>query len=298
MRILVTGAAGFIGGNLVPALVDGGHDVYALVRDASAYQPPTGASVVGCDLARPLERAFLPRVDAIVHLAQANVPFPDSATELYRVNTASTQELLDHARRTGAARFLYASSASVYGLGDRPFREDGPLSADDFYAVTKLNAEQLVAAHRPFLQSVVFRFVAPYGPGQRSRLIPTLIRRVRAGEPITLNDGGRPRMNPIFVGDVVRVVTGALEADGHHVVNVAGDEVVSIRDLAELAGRAVGREPVFQDGEGGATGDLIVDTRRLHELLDLRPLVPLSEGIRLTAGEVPSEAQRGQEVRR
>ena len=101
---------------------------------------------------------------------------------------------------------------------------------------------------------------------------------------MTLNDGGRPRMNPLYIDDVVRVVLAVLELDRSVVLNVAGDEAVSIKELAETIGRVVGREPRFDEGSAPAPGDLVADTTRLHELFDLRPLVPLEEGLRRTLG--------------
>ena len=280
MRILVTGASGFVGGQLVPALAGAGHDVYALVREPG--RAPADATSVEADLSQPLRRRELPAVDAVVHLAQANVSFPDAARELYRVNTAATHELLEYARGVGASRFVYASSGSIYGLGDGVVDEDTPRRASDFYAVTKRNAELLVEAYRPFLATAVLRPFAPYGPTQHGRLIPNLVRSVREGVPVKLNEGGRPRMTPLHVDDVVRAFAGALELDGHHVVNVAGDEAVGIDELAALIGAAVGREPVFEPGPG-APGDLVADNRRMRELLVPGRLVPLAEGLSATA---------------
>ena len=167
MRVLLTGASGFVGGYLAPALVSAGHEVHALVRNPG-YEAPSGLTPLVADLER-LDRAALPEVDAVAHFAQANVPFPDEAGTLYAVNTASTLVLVEHARRCGAQRFLYASSASVYGFGERPFTEADPVSAHDFYATTKINSEQLVATYGRFLGTSVFRLVAPYGPGQTGR---------------------------------------------------------------------------------------------------------------------------------
>ena len=279
MRVLLTGASGFVGGYLAPALVEGGHDVFALVRDPSSYAAPHGVRPVEADLDAPIDDASLPEVDAVAHFAQANAAFPEQATTLYRVNTGSTLALLDFAKRTGVDRFLYASSASVYGFGEEPFAEDDPLSAHDFYAATKIHSEQLVRAYSAFLRTVLFRLVAPYGPGQSGRMIPGVIARVRDGRPVMLNNGGRPRMNPIFVSDAVKAVVAALELDESVVVNVAGDEVVGIRELAALAGEALGRKPVFEDS-GQAAGDLIADNTRLHRLFDMGELVAPAEGIR------------------
>lgn len=281
MRIAVTGATGFIGSTLAPALADEGHEVFALARRPEAVPSHEGVVPVECDLAEPVDIDL--EVDAIVHLAQANVPLPEGARELFRVNTASTMELLDWGRRVCAQRFVYASSGSIYGLGRGTVTESTERRSDDLYAVTKEAAERLVdAVALSYRAMVVLRPFAPYGPAQTGRVVPSLIRRVREGEPVTLNEGDSPRMMPMYLDDVVRAFTAALALDGRHTLNVAGDEAVSIRELAELIGEALGREPVFEQS-GQTVGDLVVDNTRMHEVLGLGRLVPLAEGIRATA---------------
>jgi nucleoside-diphosphate-sugar epimerase len=274
MRVLVAGATGFIASHLVPALAEAGHDVIGLGHDPARI--PNRVDAFVADLRHANEVDF-PEVDAVVHLAQANVPDHD---ELFAVNTASTAALLEHARRTGARRFVYASSASIYGGGDGAFDEDDAPGGRDFYAATKIAAEALVAGYTGLLEgTTTLRLVAPYGPGQTGRLIPALIERVRAGREVMLNEGGRPRLNPIYVDDVVRVVLRALELPGHRVVNVAGDEVVSVRELAEAIGEALGTEPVFEES-GGTAVDLVARNERMKRELGVDGLVRLAEGLR------------------
>lgn len=278
MRILVTGATGFVASHLIPALADSGHDLVALGHDSSRIPVGDAIEPLFVDLAAP-EWPALPTVDAIVHLAQANVPFPDGADLLCAVNTTSTARLLDHGRRTSASRFVFASSASVYGFGDRAWGEDDPATATDFYSATKLASERFVGAYSSYFGTTILRFVAPYGPGQRNRLIPRLISNVREGRPISLNAGGRPRMNPLYVGDAVTAISAALAAEGHHLVNAAGDEAASIRELAERIGRLVGCDPVLEAGSALVAGDIVCDNNRLHELLGLGKLVGLDAGL-------------------
>ena len=140
---------------------------------------------------------------------------------------------------------MHASSGTVYGLGERPFRESDPVRHHQFYATTKIHAEQLVGGYADLLDGAVsLRLFVPYGPGRSIAWFPGIIDRVRDGRAVTLVEGGRPRMNPIYVDDAVAAILAALDVDGHRIVNVAGDEVVTIREIAEAAGVLVGVEPV------------------------------------------------------
>jgi UDP-glucose 4-epimerase len=282
VKILVTGAGGFIAPHMIRRLVETGSEVFALAH--RHVDVPDGTELVVRDLEQPLDDG-LPDLDAVVHLAQANVAFPDGARALFRVNSASTHDLLERARRGGATHFVYASSGSVYGLGDGVVDEDAPRRAGDFYAVTKRVGELLVESYAPFLTTTILRLFTPYGPGQAGRLVPSLVERVSDGAPVSLNAGGRPRLSPIYVDDVVRVIERALRSGRSATVNVAGDEVVSIAELAERIGTIVGREPVFEHTGAESAGDLVADNRRMKALFGSDRLVPLSEGIGRTVRE-------------
>jgi UDP-glucose 4-epimerase len=289
MRVLVTGATGFVGSQLLPALVAEGHDVFAAARDSGRLEPTSGITPVDCDLGTSIDGSSLPEVEAILHLAQANVRFPEGANELYRVNTTSTQELLGHGLRVGARRFVLTSSGSVYGFGPKPFAESDPVRPHDFYALTKIHAEQLVAAYQEHFGTTVLRLFAPYGPGQAGRLIPSLAQRVRRGEAVTLNGGGQPRMNPIYVDDLVAVLLASLGRDGHETVNVGGDEVVGVGELASRLAGVIGTEARFEEGAPEGPGDLVGDTTLLHDLYGPAGLVPLDEGLRRTVDSLAAE---------
>jgi nucleoside-diphosphate-sugar epimerase len=276
VRVLVTGATGFIASHLIPALADAGHDVVAAGHDPERI--PAGAATLVLDLAAA-EWPTLPEVDAVIHLAQANVPAPDGADALFAVNVASTQRLLEHLRRSGGRHFVFASSGSVYGTSPTPLTEQSPLAASDFYSTTKAAAERFVQAYDQYFGTTILRFFVPYGPGQVRRMLPRLADRVRAGETIQLNRDGRPRMNPVYVDDVDRVVIRALGDDaGAGVLNVAGDDVTDIRAVCELIGEIVGIEPKFEESDAQVS-DIVADNTALHALLGDAKLVTLREGI-------------------
>src|SRR5207244_10815857 len=117
-------------------------------------------------------------IDVIVHLAQANVPFPAGARELLAVNTVSTQNLLDYARYAGARSFILASTGDVYGRRFEPCKESDTLKGATFYALTKHAAELLTQAYTPSFRTCILRFFHPYGSDQSNRLIPNLANRI------------------------------------------------------------------------------------------------------------------------
>lgn len=279
VRVIVTGATGFVGRHLVPALADE-HELICIVRDAAAARSLGHVALVEGDIGRSTFRRRLPlQADSIIHLAQAYVPFPEKATEIFMVNAASTQWLADYARRSDVRRFILASSGSVYRPRRRPLRENAPTIPPVYHPATKLMSEMVLDYYRRFFSVAVLRLFAPYGPGQTNRLIPRMIASVRSGGPVHISRGGEPRINPIYVDDLVRVIRQSLDQAGSYTVNVAGPHAVGMRQLAGMIGRHVGRQPRFVHNDGEVAGDLIADTNLMHELFRVDSLVAPDEGL-------------------
>lgn len=278
--ILMTGVTGFIGGALAPAL-EATHDVIRLVR-----RPPTdgvnAASNVVChDLLQPLESARLPgRLGAIVHLAQASGEDSTDPETLFAVNTLSTLQLLEYGRSVGIERFILASSGSVYGHQPGFMHEETPLVPSDLYAASKVAAEQILGLYSNHFLTVAVRIFRPYGPGQRQRLVPTLVRRIVRGEPVTLVNGGQPACQPLYIDDLVVTFQRFLKSDQSLVVNVAGPEVTDIRGVAELIGDILGREPVFNLKDDPTVRSTLADTTKLRTIIGFVPQVGLAHGLR------------------
>jgi UDP-glucose 4-epimerase len=286
VRVLVTGATGLIGSRLVPALAEEGCEVVAVVRDPAGLEQRAGVTLLVRDLTQPFDDD-VGHLDTVVHLAHhPHVEVPENARLLYRLNAMSTQELLETARRSGATRFVYASTGGVYGFGEAPFVEEQPPRARDLYALSKLHAEELVEAYRPYLDGVVVRPFFPYGARQQGRLISLLGESIREGRPVRVREDGGPRCNPVYVDDVAQVfVALATRPEPPALLNAAGDEVVDIRELAHRIGSAVGREPRFIDAADRSTGHVVGANERMRALL-ARPLISLETGLARTFSAV------------
>lgn len=274
MDVLLTGASGFVGRHVV-ARWGGRHRLYALGRT----EVP-GTVHLACDLERGLAAARLPdRVDAVVHLATSQ----SEPASIFRVNAQATLDLLEAACPRGALRFILASTGTVYGWRDADSDEETPLAPRDLYGHAKVMAEELVRAHRDRLETTVLRLYMPYGAGQRGRLLADLVARVREGRPVQLVNGGAPVLNPIHIDDLVDVFDRALTAPGHALLNVGGVEALSIRDMADAIGRALGRQPVFEERlRPGEPTRLVGRIDRLRDWLGHGPRVTFATGVALS----------------
>jgi nucleoside-diphosphate-sugar epimerase len=209
VKVLLTGASGFIGSQVARRLGD-------------EVVPFRG------DLREPF--AFDESFDCVVHLAQSRrYRDPGGADDVRAVNVEATERLLEL-----APLFVLASSGSVYAPRAEPIHEEDELGATGAYAESKQAAEELVRARG----GAILRFFTVYGPGQSGMLVANLVDRVLAGEPVEVDD---LTINPIYVEDAARAVVSAI---GKSVTaNVAGDEAVSLAELAariqSLAGRSV-----------------------------------------------------------
>jgi UDP-glucose 4-epimerase len=281
MEILVTGATGFIGTHLVARLAKQ-HTVFALVRGPDRVPSAPTIHPIHADLLVPLNEHLLPKtIDVIVHLAQHNGSFPAEAHELYSVNTARTQDLLSYAVRSSAGQCVLASSGDVYGYRVDACREADPVNPKSFYAVTKHSSELLLQAYEGYLIPTVLRLFTPYGPGQVGRLIASLAERIRKEIPVRVHMGDRPMLTPTYIDDVAEAFERAIETRTSGIFNVAGNETVSVRGLAETIGRLLGKDPVFEE-TGEDVSNLIGDNTYLRQRLGLSALTALREGLERT----------------
>jgi nucleoside-diphosphate-sugar epimerase len=279
MKVLVTGATGFIGRRLLSA-APARWEIVAIARDAPPHASGGRASVewVPADLSAPgFERRLPPRFDAVLHLAQARGQSDTAAgaRETVDVNVVATARLLEHARASAAGRFVLASTATVYRRSDQPLSEDAPIDCPSLYAASKRSAELLVRPYATWLSCHALRLFTVYGEGQRERLVARLAERVRTGEPITVEGRHGLLLSPVHVDDVVAALVAAVEdratTEGLEVTNVGGPDALGVREIAETLGRVVGREPRLNFTDDSEPGGYVADISKLSRTFDIAP---------------------------
>lgn len=281
-RVLVAGATGLIGKRFVD-LVSPRREIVALVRTPGVFAAPV--EEVALDLAEADFASSLPSdIGAVVFLAQSrhHAEFPDNALDVLNVNLVALGKVLDWARGAGVEKVCIASTGGLYGPGPKPKLESDPPQIDGrlcYYYATKYAAELLLKAYADIFVGVSLRFFFAYGPEQASNmLMPRIVGNVSDGQPIFLNGGKGIIFNPLHVEDAAMAIDRALDLDESMAINVAGSEVVSLRDVAERIGRHLGREPVLDIRPGAPVDSFVADISKMESRL-APPSILLEQGL-------------------
>jgi UDP-glucose 4-epimerase len=300
-RVLVTGGGGFIGSNLVRALLERGDTVKVLDNFSTGNR----ANLAGLDVEviegelRSYERVHnaVRGVEVVFHLgALGSVPrsVQDPLTSS-AVNVEGTLNVLLAARDSGVRRVVYSSSTSVYGsTREMPTPESSPPDPISPYGVAKLAAERYcIAFSRVYesFESVVLRYFNVFGPrqsplSQYAAVVPLFISAIAAGEPITIHGDGEQSRDFTYVGNCVDATLAAADAANAsgRAFNVAGGRPASVNEVADIIGSILGK-PVERRHTPSRSGDIRdswADLTAAREVLGYEPRVSLDDGLRLT----------------
>jgi UDP-glucose 4-epimerase len=313
-RVLVTGGAGFVGSNLVRALVERGDAVRVLDNFSTGLRANLEGledelEVVEGEL-RSYERVHnaVRGVETVFHLgALGSVPrsVQDPLTSS-AVNVEGTLNVLLAARDEGVRRVVFSSSSSVYGSTSvLPTGETAPPDPLSPYGVAKLAAERYcVSFSRVYgsFETVVLRYFQVFGPRQNpysqyAAVVPLFVTRIAAGEPVDIHGDGEQSRDFTYVDNVVDATLRAAEAEGAsgRIFNVASAQPTSVNRIAELIGEILDL-PVERRQLPPRTGDIRhswADIAAAGETLGWRPEVDVAEGLRRTVEHLAGVAPRG-----
>ena len=301
MTALVTGGAGFIGSNLVDALLRGGEEVRVLDDLSSGYRenvPPEAELIEGDVADQEIVRKAVEGVEHVYHQAAHRAVLRSVHDPLAtdRANTHGTLTVLKAAVDAGVRRVVYASSSSVYGgRAPMPTPESAPLCPRSPYAVSKLAAEHYCRVFSELygLETASLRYFNVFGPRQRpdsayAAVIPLFIEALRSGEPPVVHGDGHQTRSFGYIDDVVAANLAASGAPSAacqgQAYNVAGSGSHSLMELLEILGSLVGVEPQPEhtDPRPGDVRHSFADISLVAKALGHSPEVGFEEGLRRT----------------
>ncbi|MDD5295841.1 MAG: NAD-dependent epimerase/dehydratase family protein [Rhodocyclaceae bacterium] len=296
MHVLVTGGAGFIGSHSVDRLLETGARVRVLDNFSSGkpenLEPHPFLEVVAGDIRdREAVAQAMSGISHVLHLAAqvsvaASMEDPLGSAE---VNISGFLNVLDSARREGVRRFVYASSAAVYGMPARlHIHEEDPALPISPYGLEKSVNDQYAHLYREIygFSCLGQRYFNVFGPRQDpsspySGVISIFARSLREGRPLTVHGDGLQTRDFIYVGDVAAANVLALNSEQGGVCNVAtGQEVTLLQmvdDLAAVAG--VQADIRFGPGRAGDIRHSSADNHRLTQDIGLKRFTSLRDGL-------------------
>ena len=312
MKALVTGGAGFVGSNLVEALLVRGDEVTVFDNLLSGHRE----NLAGLPEARLVEgdvrdldalKAAANGAEVIFHLGASvgNKRSIDHPIEDASINAMGTVNALEAARAVSARGVVYSSSAGIFGeLKTLPIREDHPIDPDSPYGSSKLMGEKHVLAYGKIygLEGVALRYFNVYGPRQRfdayGNVIPIFMFKMARGEPVMIFGDGEQTRDFIHVRDVVQANVKAADGLGSGRVggayNLGSGTRITINRLVELLAEASGIKPqvVYGPPRPGDVRDSLADITAARARLGFEPTVGFEEGLREYADWVKAEVAR------
>ncbi len=301
MRIILAGAAGFIGSHLCDRLLGEGHTVVGVdnlitgsLRNLAHLDGHPRFRFLRRDVTQPLD--IDGPIDAVLHLASPASPrdYLEHPLETLDAGSIGTRNLLELARRHGA-RFLLTSTSECYGDPlEHPQSESywgnvNPVGPRSCYDESKRFAESLTMAyHRVHgMRTNIARIFNTYGPRMKlndGRVVPAFLNQALQGEPVTIFGDGSQTRSFCYVSDMVEGLIRLMQSDERYPVNLGNPDEMTIQEFADYICRFTGASspieyvPLPEDDPKRRRPDI----SKAKQLLGWEPVVPLEEGLKLT----------------
>lgn len=264
--MVVTGANGFVGANLVRRALADDWSVTALSRSREklATLNAPNLTVFDWSVGEPMpDPGVLEAADVVFHLAALipqNYADPDCAGECFRINALGALQMATLALQAKVGRFVLFSSGQIYARRERPAKEEDPAFPSQravYYLGSKLMAELFVENLRLIhkLPATILRLSSVYGSGMTGNgLVSRFARAAAAGDPLIVHDGGAYAADFVFVDDVAAAALAAIENRADGIFNIGSGEATTTLDLAHLIVNLLGADPKQIKMEPGAPG--------------------------------------------
>ena len=294
MRALVTGGAGFIGSNLVDALIERGESVDVVDNLSSGKRENVSerARLHVLDVREPLDGLFAElKPDVCFHLAaqadvRVSVERPDYDAE---VNVIGTLRVLEAARVAGSGVVFASTGGAIYGECEAPADESSERRPLAPYGTAKLAGEEYLLTYGRLygMSNVVLRFANVFGPRQdphgEAGVVAIFLGRLRDGKTCRIFGDGEQERDYVYVGDVVGAALAAVEVEGG-VFNIGTGRATSVLELYDICRKVAGSElaATHEPARAGELRRSVLDIGKAADELGWRPETSLEEGLRHT----------------
>ena len=293
-KSLVTGGAGFIGSNLVDLLIKKNHKVIVLDnfstgrRSNLSHHNNKNVKIIKIDISsnRNLDKYFA-GVDYVFHLAGIAdiVPSIEDPKKYFNSNVVGTLKVVQAAKKANIKKFIYAASASCYGIPDKfPIKENAKINTMYPYALTKWQAEELIMHWSKIYDfpAISFRFFNAYGPRSRTSgaygaVFGVFLAQKLANKPLTIVGNGNQTRDFIHVYDLVRgIVKAAMSSKVGEIYNIGAGKETKVNKIAKL----IGGKKIYIPKRPGEPNRSLADISKIKKDLNWRPQITIEEGVK------------------
>ena len=300
MKSLVTGGAGFIGSNLVEKLIKLGHKVVVLdnlstgrLSNLKSVKNKIEFYKIDISKNKKLSKKYFKKVDWVFHMAGLAdiVPSIENPKKYFNSNVVGTLNVLEFAKKAKVRKFIYAASASCYGIPKKyPTNENAKIDPQYPYATTKNLGEQLVLnwskAYK--MPNISLRFFNAYGPKSRTTgaygaVFGVFLAQKLANKPLTIVGSGNQTRDFIHVYDLVEaLVKSAKKGKSGEAYNLGSGKEISVNLIAKIIGGKKIRIPK-RPGEPDRSK---ADITKIKKQLNWRPKITIFKGVKMLLNEI------------
>jgi len=247
MKILLFGANGFVGSNLLKH-TEGNADVKITGVDLhESYADLTGVNRIKLDLNSEDFVDNLPKdIDVILYLAQS--PYyrdkEKGSLDMFNVNLKAVYKLAEFGKQLKIKKFIYASTGNVYKPSDKKLKEGDACEPSSFYAFSKYSTELMLRLYSEFFQVTIIRPFTVFGPGQVNMMVTNVIKKIYSDEEVELQGKAGIYLTPLYIKDCDNLLTKILLEEKNYaydVFNFAGDDEISILDIFNYTSEQTGK---------------------------------------------------------
>jgi|TARA_Y100000294_G_scaffold39066_1_gene35219 UDP-glucose 4-epimerase len=294
MKSIVTGGAGFIGSNLVDLLIQKGHKVIVLDnfstgrRSNLSHNLKKNIKIIKIDISSNVRlEKYFQGVDYVFHFAGLAdiVPSIENPDRYFKTNVVGTLNVLQAIKKTKIKKFIYAASASCYGISDKfPIKENAKINPMYPYAFTKWQAEELIMHWVKIYNfpAISFRFFNAYGPRSRTSgaygaVFGVFLAQKLANKPLTIVGSGNQTRDFIHVSDLVNgIIKATLSNKVGKIYNIGGGQEIKINKIAKL----IGGKKIHIPKRPGEPSRSLADITKIKKDLSWKPKIKIEEGVK------------------